>query len=436
MTKKTRTILLVFFLVLFFLTAPAIVLYSQGYRLDLENRKISQTGGIYLKIFPKQAEVCLDENLREKTDFFFGSILVENLLPKKHKVEVKKPGYQTWEKTLEVKEKEVTEAKNIVLFPENPDFEVLSTEVKDFWFSPDQKKIVFKEDNKTGWSLKLYETEKNVKSHLMEDKDISALEADLLNLEFSPDSTEIRLEIGKAEEVKYYKIELNKTPPILTKYEPFAPPIENVVTFQKTNGDIFYLDTFGYVFKTDSSFETRTKINEKPFFPKQETQYRLRILGNNVFLQESSTLYKLNPDSGSFENFFDKILDLKISPDNKKIVYFSDYEIWVLFLERNGGSLRRKAGEKLFLIRLSEKIQDVFWLNSDYLVYSAGNQVKIIETDNRDKIQTWTINQTKNPPKESLRDPTGQAQIFWTENNKKLYLLSEEELSRTSLLLP
>ena len=161
MTKRIRKILFLVCLVLFILLAPTIILYSQGYRFDFDSKKLTQTGGLFLKILPKQAEVYLDDKLKKKTDFFFGSVLVENLLPKEYKIEVKKEGFYLWEKTLAVKEKEVTETKNIVLFPEEPKFQILTTGVKNFWPSIDQRKMVLLEETNPptggGWTLKLYE---------------------------------------------------------------------------------------------------------------------------------------------------------------------------------------------------------------------------------------------------------------------------------------
>ena len=132
MTKRTRTILFLICLFLFLLIAPLAIFYSQGYRFDFDSKKITQTGGLFLKVFPKSAEIYLDGKLKKKTDFFFGSILIENLLPKKYKIEIKKEGYFTWEKNLEIREKEVTEAKNVILFPENSNFTILTKGVKKF----------------------------------------------------------------------------------------------------------------------------------------------------------------------------------------------------------------------------------------------------------------------------------------------------------------
>ena len=411
------------FLIIFLLMAPAIVLYSQGYRIDIENKKITQTGGLFLKILPKQVEVYLDGKLSKKTDFFFGSVLVENLLPQKYKIEVKKEGFYLWEKTLEIKEKQVTEAKNIILFPEDPEFTALFTGVENFWFSSDQKKIVLRENNQNIWSLKLYEIEKKVKTHLIDETNISGRGADLISLEFSPDAKKISLEAGVAEQLRYYEIDLDKTPVVLTRKEAPPLPSENTLALLKLGGgnEVYYLDAFGYLYKTDSSFETKEKINEIPFPITLETEYKIRKIGNLFFLQKEKSIYKLNPASKSFEMFFDGINDLNLSPDSKKLVYFSDYEIWLLFLEDDLPLYQ--AGDKIFLIRLSEKIKDCLWLNSNYLVFTAGDKIKISEIDNRDRINIVDIKQTKNPD------------VFWSKIEKKLYLLDTKTLYLSEALL-
>jgi len=420
MTKKTRTILFLICLFLFLLIAPVTIFYSQGFRFDFEAKKITQTGGLFLKVFPKSAEIYLDGKLKKKTDFFFGSVLIENLLPKKYKIEVKKEGYLTWEKILEIKEQQVTEAKNIILFPESPTFNILTTGVKDFWFSPDEKKIILKEADEKLWSLKLYDLEKNVKSHLISEDDVYSAGADLLNLEFAENSKEISLEIGMKEQAKNFVLNLEKFPPLLTEKE-ISPIPQNIITSQNFNAENYYLDNSGHLFKNGE------KLTRESFPVKPETEYVLKIFSNFVFLQEGQTLYQLNPESKSFEKFFEQIKNLKISPDLKKIVYFSDYEIWISFLKDADPPTTHLAGDRVFLVRLSEKIGDCFWLNSNYLVFNAGNKpphqnfggggkIKIAEIDDRDRINIIDLAEFENP------------EIFFNKSDKKLYLLSNENL--------
>jgi len=418
MTKKTRLILFLIFLILFILIGPVVVLYSQGYRFDFEKKSLTQTGGFFLKALPKQAEIYINDKLVKKTDFFFGSALVENLLPKRYKVTVKKEGYHPWEKELEIKEKKVTEAKNIILFPKNPVFNILTKNVEDFWVSPDEKKIILYEKNNEGWVLKLYDLEKNIKSHLIDEKDISQKStADFLDLEWSKDSKEIYLNVGIGEQEKSFTLKLDKIPPQLIE-RGITPIPEDIITSQTFNGDIYSLDKFGYLLKNGE------KITENPFPVKPEIKYELNIFPEYIFLKEIDTLYLFNPDLKSFEKFFEGINNLKISPDNKKMVYFSNSEIWVLFLRENISQPEKKAGQKVFIIRLSEKIRDVFLLNSDYLIFNSGNNLKIVEIDDRDRINIINLAEFENP------------EIFFNQTDKKLYLLSEGNLYSSEKLLP
>jgi len=180
MTHKTRTILFLILLILFLIAAPLIVFYCLGWRFDWQAKRPYQPGVFSIKAWPKNCQVFIDNQEKKKTDFFFGSALIENLPPKKYDLEIKKEGSHSWIKRLEVKKGEVTEAKNIVLISENPNFKEITKKIKDFFFSPDEKKIILKEEelvsNETVWSLKLFEIDKNVKSHLINERDISKKE--------------------------------------------------------------------------------------------------------------------------------------------------------------------------------------------------------------------------------------------------------------------
>ncbi|MFQ6050010.1 MAG: hypothetical protein ACE5J0_03200 [Candidatus Paceibacterales bacterium] len=424
MERRTRKILLFVFLIIFLFTAPTLTFYLQGYRFDFERKSLTQTGGLFLKVIPKQAEIYLDGKLAKKTDFFFGSALIENLLPKKYHIKVKKEGYFSWEKDLEIKEKEVTEAKNLVLFPKNPNFNILTKEAKNSWFSSDGKKIILEERNGEFWALKLYDLDRNVKSHLLKEDDISKKGVELFNLKFSGNGKEIFLEVGTEEQLKYFTLEIDRTPPLLKETKEPLSPLKDIVAYQTLNNETYYLDNLGYLSKTDSSFSIKEKITELPFPLKQETGYELNIYPEFIFLQEGQILYLFNSDSKLFEKFFEGIRSSKISPDLKKLVYFSESEIWVLFLKEKMGRPKRKVGESIFLVRLSEKIKDVFWLNSNYLIFNAGDIIKIVEIDDRDKVNIIDLAEFKNP------------EIFFNKEDKKLYILTNGSLLFSENLIP
>jgi len=414
-------------IIIFLILAPITILYSVGYHLDWNPPKITQTGGLFFRVLPEPAEIFLDSKLKKTTDFFFGSSLIDNLLPKKYSISIRKDGYYSWEKQLEVKEKMVTAAENILLLPQNPDLTTISTNIENFWLSPDNKNLILKEKPLTDegdWSLKLYNLSKKIKSHLIKESDIYAKGADLMNLEFSDNSKSVFLEIGIKEQAKKFALDLSQTPPIPKEVKDQPIPIDNIITSQGFEGDIYYLDNLGYVFKTDSNFEQKTQINQKPITVLPETNYELKKFKDLIFLRENRTLYLFNQESNSWEKFFEPIVDLELSPDSKKLVYFSDYEIWTMFLENIQEQPSKQIGDKVLIMRLSEKIKSVNWLNSSYLVIATENKVKVSEIDERDKINAVDLIQLPNP------------EVLFNEANKKLYILSNDTLYQSKELLP
>lgn len=132
MTKKTRLTILLLCVVVFFIAAPYIILYSLGYRADFEDMKVVATGGIYVRTFPSADQVIIDAKNTYKPGMFNGAVFVQSLLPKDHSVLIEKEGYYNYNKTLAVLEKEVTKLENVFLFKKDIKFE----KVEDATLSP------------------------------------------------------------------------------------------------------------------------------------------------------------------------------------------------------------------------------------------------------------------------------------------------------------
>ena len=425
MKQKYRKTLFISSLLIFFILAPILIFRSQGYRFDIENKQIIQTGGFYFEVLPKQSSIYLNDNFSRKTDFFFNSTLIENLLPKKYNVKITKDNYITWEKNLEVREKEVTEAKNITLFPQEFDFTIISEEIKNFWVSPSEEKIVWKERNNDAWDLKLYDLKKELKSHLISENEISRNDVDLIDLEFSQNGEIIYLEVIASEQLKNYSLNINKG--LSSLEETIKPELEkSVITHQSFNGENYYLDNEGYLYKTkedlsSQSITNKEKINDSPFSIQKETPYQLYVFPSLIFLKENSLVYLFNTETKSFEKYSEDIKDFKISPDLKTIAYFFDTEIWILPIEK---TKLYEAKKSIFLVRFSNSIQDVFWINSNYIAFSVENNIKISEIDTRDQLNIIDLGEFQSP------------KIFWSPISKKIYSLTEEVLWQSKELIP
>lgn len=112
MKTGTRRILFLSFLAAFLIAAPAVVLYTAGYRYSFSAGRIVQTGILSLGSVPKGASIFVDgESIGSVTPS-----VVKNILPGEHAVRLEKTGYSTWGKTLSVASRETTFADDVVLF--------------------------------------------------------------------------------------------------------------------------------------------------------------------------------------------------------------------------------------------------------------------------------------------------------------------------------
>jgi len=395
---------------LFLIAAPLIILYSLGYRLDLKNKKITQTGGIFVKTIPPSAQIFLNGKLSKKTDFLFGSAVIKNLLPRTYKVRVEKDGFFPWEKELEVKEKEVTKTKTIVLFPKNINFQLISDQAEKIL--PNSKGFLILEKAEGDWALKFYDLERGVKSHLISGREISASTSEPSNFFWNKEK-EIFFDLETEKGEKNFSLNFENVPRLSERK---IPTSTDLVFSKKIGDDLYELDRFGILRKNNLS------LNQNPFPIKPGANYQIETAFDFVFLLEDGDLFLLDTKTGLFDKIFEGVKGMKISPDKKKLVFFSHFEIWVFYLQEITEPPVKKVGDKVFLNRFSKEIGDLFWLSPDYLVFNLGDEIKAMEIDERDTINLVDLANFKNP------------QIFFDLGKKKLYIFSEKNLYQSEPL--
>jgi len=432
MSRGLRTFIFIFFVAVFVVVAPSLVLYAQGYRLNLPlepgKKLIVMTGGLFIKTNPKQADVLINGSLSGQTDFFFGSALVENLLPRQYRVEVKKDGYQTWEKNLSINEKEVTEARNITLFPAEIGFSAAEKNVDSILLSPDGKKIALRGQNNGIWNLRLYDIAQNVTVSLVDEHDFSAKTASFVDWKWA-DAKTLNVSAATGNATSTWTIATDKDPARIAKIAA-ANPVGATTTIelapQKNEGSSYYLGQDGFIYKKDA-LGNPAKISPAQVSLKPGVDYSLWVFNNYYFVKAGAELFVLSPGKNSFEKIFDKLSsDPKLSPDGKKVLIFSDSEIWIFFLKDKTDQPTATAGDKIFIARLSEKIADCDWLNSDYLIFTAGNTIKAAEIDNRDKANIYDLAKMSDI---SPNAKTGQpSQLIWSSDQKTIYLFLDNTL--------
>ena len=113
MTNKTRRFILYLAFIFFVLVVPPVLFYAWGYSFDWESKKLVLTGGLYLRSIPEDAQIFFNDKPKKETPTF-----IKHLSPKDYQIRIEKEGFHSWQKKLKIESRLVTEAKNILLIPD------------------------------------------------------------------------------------------------------------------------------------------------------------------------------------------------------------------------------------------------------------------------------------------------------------------------------
>lgn len=115
MNYRTRSILFWSSTLLFAVIAIVSVAYASGYRYSTEFG-VTRVGGLAISTAPStETEIRVNGKLMKRTTIFSRSIFMQNLTPGPYTVSVKKEGFRTWEKTVDVEPELVTAIQAILV---------------------------------------------------------------------------------------------------------------------------------------------------------------------------------------------------------------------------------------------------------------------------------------------------------------------------------
>ena len=118
MTRRTRRILFYFLVALFVFVGSSVVLYADGWRLDLSTFHTEKVGGISVRAFPQNAAIALDgKDMPNQSNFLSHGTLISNLFPKNYALGLSLEGYNAWKENAAVDPSLVVEMKYAVLVP-------------------------------------------------------------------------------------------------------------------------------------------------------------------------------------------------------------------------------------------------------------------------------------------------------------------------------
>ena len=202
----TRTRTLIFFAIFIIILAVTVLVVrlAQGYRIDWRGGSWRPTGLLAATSVPDGAKVFIDGKLSSATNSTIS------LPPDIYEIEIKKDGYSSWIKILEI-EKELVTKTDAYLFPTVPDFQALTfTGAADPILSPDGTKVAYKvkgsDYTKNGvWVLELTDLPLGIsrEPRLILQSAARGRDFSQAGLEWSPDSKQILVKLVQKEEENF-----------------------------------------------------------------------------------------------------------------------------------------------------------------------------------------------------------------------------------------
>jgi len=415
-------------------------MYSQGYRFDIKKFQFVETGGIYIKAFPEEAFLYIDDEYINKTSFFTRDILIQNLLPENYNIRIEKDGYHLWEKNLEIESKKVTEAKYIILFNENINFNNIENRISSFY--PNDNQIIFLNNlnelflyrpsgiNKILNSIQSPDNIENI-SFLSNENIIIKTSTGLYYL--------LDIENKKTKLIRSFNIETkninNRNSKLVYQFNnsiyeidpkedsPKLISRDKIDAFTVENNSIIALRGNNVVKLYDL---TRTEELLYSFEDYNENyDYQIMFIEKELFIIENNkNLYFLNRENNTFESKIKSQEELKYTSFFNKILFYDNHNIWLMPLKRYESPFFKDAYSIINIKTFDKEISNIKWLNGDYFVFTLDGELHISEIDNRDKLNIFSLN----------KDNTSN--IFFNGNTKYLYILNDNNFLKTEKLIP
>lgn len=415
---------------IFLLAAPAIVLYTAGYRYDFKKKQIQLTGSLYIKTLPTKVDIYLNDQLVGTRTPFRSS----HLLPNQYEIKIKKDGYDTWMKKLEILPGKGTYAENIILWPQNNSKTSLASAEKILTF-----------------------TVKNDRSRLIWQNEQGILLTNLLNNQTEkiltlPSSTKVQF-IWSADHAKtlikqnnnYWVlifsnplqiINLNekiKINPTVVKFHPRRSDQIHYLTSQglfsyhlvsQNNQEILTAAIQDFVWTENRWYYiTRNKENMLTYFdttateklpplfqlPEDPDYEFVAIIKNQalVYQPDELTLYIFNLNPEQFNNtsqIIKPVVAWDINQPKNKLLLHNDWEIWLFDLENQTSEI---------ITRVSQSIQKTNWYrDNNYITIQYQDRLDILELDRRD-----------NRNRSILIDNSEISKMLTSQNGQELYYL-------------
>ncbi len=403
-----RRIVYVFFIIVFLVVAPLVILYTQGYRYNFERRTVQKTGIMIVSSIPRKADIYLNNTRYAEQQ---TPTKIEQLLPGDYEIRLEKEGYHSWHKRLPVFENGSTFAEKVILWKNNAATIATSTSITNWQQQRSRGDVALLGTN---GSLFTFNTERNQIINTLDTKNREPRE-----LEWSASQKKI---LSKNKSNTDAQCEI-------TSFEILKAPVTQKLSQNYINCFWDYSnDAITYGIKKDKSvwrFDTFTKSEQRVGFVtstksvlvKNNTLYshdgtalyRQSITGNSIekitdiscancqFIQLNSR-YLLLQDVGKEQiHFINETTHQKVASVSARnidwlsddvLLFYNNWELWIYDLNKDAPELVTRFGTPL--------TGAVWHPEGRHIFLATNNEIKVIELDNRELRNIITLATTTN----------------------------------------
>jgi hypothetical protein len=331
LTKTKRMFFLVFLVLLFLITAPILIMYSIGYRLDIENKKIVETGVISIDIRPKDADVYLSGvKINKKIP-----IRLTNRAPGTYSLKIEKAGYKTWEKNIDVKSKQTTYIKDVNLIKDSLPISIFldkEKKIKEYYPSSDGSYIILVSEEKNTDLFELFNTQTK--------------EIDLID----------RIPVGYDRHIEW-------------------SPFDNFILITKNRGSTVSLTLLSADLPEKTKVHT-IRRDENNFY-----QWQKKSLAPTIYTAEKNSIVKFTTIDYK---------ELYKYNDSETWYIDSDEKLWT----KKGNIIKLESSdeEQKIIITENENFERIIDINENHAILKNENKIFVISRKEDEKSQTINAN--------------------------------------------
>ena len=402
--------------------------YSFGYRYNFEKSRIEKTGVFFIKSYPKNASIYLNDKLQKRKT----PTQINRLLANNYNLRVEKEGYYSWSKNLPIYPQTTTFAEDITLFKKglkpNLMIEGNFSEIKP---ALNLQKMILVENLNPGSNLIYHNLLSNKNTSLTSSKNLLKTSSwcnsnNKIIVKDGNDYLIINVESGNVDSLLnltknyfinvqcdfyndnvFYALQNKKLYEIDLVQRKITKLTDDIVlSFTSWKSKIIYIALVDnkYILKSLSG-ENSTELLVMPtsldYTFIQSNQNYLAILD-----KDEKIVYIIDPEANQpYKTIIKQVNDLAWY--DKQFIYWNEFELWAYYPE---------SQESIFIERASTPIQNAFWHSAfTYVFGQINNILKVYELDGRDSRNVHEIL--------TLTDDT-KDNIFVNKKGDKLYWLS------------